>query len=282
MKKKSALIIIVTLVCLIVIGICIYLIYNSTKIKNNKSNQNEKQINVDIDKDKNYQETSNIDENKKKEIILNLKPFDSNKYNNFEKKMLNALANSEEFNNEYYSNWNFEDIEYINLDNITYYGQINDEYIYKLEFKYKCKTNNDMCVFLSSQTGDYQVPIEISKLIFVYIKDKKITKIESEHGNSGPIIYEYNSKLELINTDKLFSDYVSSKYPNYNLIDIQRIEKTEYLNVAASLNTTNKYFYKIIGTKDNEKQNLIMIIEITDSNEINLLYLDKLDKEDVL
>lgn len=272
-EKKSALIIIVTLTCLIVIGTCIYLIYNSTQIKNNDLNQKEEHINVDIEKEDNNQE----------EIILNLKPFDSNKYNNFEKKILNALSNSEEFNKEYYNNWNFEDIEYINLDNITYYGQINDEYIYKLEFKYKCKTNNDICVFLSSQVGgDYQVPIEISKSIFIYIKDKRITQIESEHGGSGPIIYEYNNKLNLIDTNKLFVDYVRSKYPKYNLIDIQRIEKTEYLYAAVSPNTTYKYFYKIFGKIDDKRLDLIMIIEIIDSNEINLLYLDKLDKKDSL
>ena len=64
-KKNTLLTIMIILTCLVIIGTCIYFIYDNVKVDNNSKNENNSKIENKVDKD------NNVDESKKEEHELN-------------------------------------------------------------------------------------------------------------------------------------------------------------------------------------------------------------------
>ena len=257
MKKDKILIFATIFICLFTISMCIYLIYKTQNNEKNMSNNEIKQNDNDKINNEKSEETTNKTE---EDYILSFPQFDSSKYSLFEKQMLNALYNSTIFNDNFYKKWNLDDIEYINLTNITYYGKIADEYLYKLDFAYKCKTTNDTCVFLNEMTDSTNLS-KIEKSIFVFIKNKQISNIETSSGGFfNPVIEEYYNK---INPNELFY---------YNNETIEKIEE------LTTLRPYCKYkFYKITT----EKENYIMVVAPDENNNPIVIDLENSINENV-
>lgn len=264
-NKKKGNGLVVTIICLLTLAVVIlggYIVYEKVIDKDEpKAENNNEENNDEPKKENNNKEEVNNVKYKDNEL---LKLFDLSSLTQFETSMLNLLSNNERFKENYFTNWTINNINYIKLDKITYYGKIKGNLIYKLDFKYKCTEPNDYCVFLSTAiSGETEEIKENTKSLYLELQKENdnyiISNIDDIHGGSYNQQGEnYDNKCNS-NVNKILENYINEHYDNYVIKNVKKRD-----NIL--LNEHNLVrFYDVEIIDNGVKTNWIAVIE-PDSN----------------